>query len=329
MPRISVIVPVYNVEKYICRCIDSVLAQTFPDFELILVDDGSADSCPRICDEYAARDKRIRVIHQDNCGVSAARNTGIETSSGEYITFIDSDDYIDSAFFLNAVRTIHEKKADVYLAGHKEVKNQGVVREIAIAEDFCSTMDELSECQVIELLAKNYIASSCGKLISRQLVGTTRFDCSMNFGEDLKFMYEIIQKPGTMYAQAESYYYYWVEYRGGTNLTALVNEKKCISVAETYHILFESAKKWGKTSRYRQFVSDRWLADYAYLEQMIFDSSASLWKQHKMWSALLNNAEMRAVLMKNADKQQQVYIRHPTILLLKRYGSKLKRMFLR
>ncbi len=93
MTLISVIVPVYNVEPYLRRCIDSILSQTFTDFELILVDDGSTDNCPFICDDYAQKDSRIHVIHQDNGGVSNARNAGIRNATGKYITFCDSDDY--------------------------------------------------------------------------------------------------------------------------------------------------------------------------------------------------------------------------------------------
>ena len=94
MPLISVIVPVYNVEEYIRECIESVLNQTFEDYELILVDDGSPDRCGLICDEYAKRDKRIRVIHKENSGVSNARNAGLDAACGKYVYFMDSDDYI-------------------------------------------------------------------------------------------------------------------------------------------------------------------------------------------------------------------------------------------
>ena len=93
-PVLSIIVPVYNVEKYLARCIDSILAQTFTDFELILVDDGSTDNSGEICDEYAGKDPRIIVIHKENGGVSSARNHGLDIARGEYITFVDSDDQI-------------------------------------------------------------------------------------------------------------------------------------------------------------------------------------------------------------------------------------------
>lgn len=94
MPEVSVIVPVYNVETYLRNCIDSILAQTFDDFELILVDDGSPDGCPAICDEYARIDSRVKVIHKSNGGLSSARNTGMSVAMGEYILFCDSDDYV-------------------------------------------------------------------------------------------------------------------------------------------------------------------------------------------------------------------------------------------
>ena len=96
-PEISVIVPVYKVEKYLQQCIDSILVQTFTDFELLLIDDGSPDRCGEICEEYAQKDERIRVFHQENAGLSCARNTGLMNSSGKYVTYIDSDDYVKPA----------------------------------------------------------------------------------------------------------------------------------------------------------------------------------------------------------------------------------------
>ena len=95
---ISIIVPVYKVEKHLCQCIDSIINQTYKNLEIILVDDGSPDCCPKICDEYSKKDKRIKVIHKENGGLSSARNAGLDIASGEYISFIDSDDYISEKF---------------------------------------------------------------------------------------------------------------------------------------------------------------------------------------------------------------------------------------
>lgn len=105
-PMISVIVPVYNVEKYLSRCIDSVLMQTFTDFELLLVDDGSPDNSGMICDEYALKDVRVKVLHQENKGLSGARNAGIENSVGNYVVFIDSDDYVKDNYLCNLLQIL-------------------------------------------------------------------------------------------------------------------------------------------------------------------------------------------------------------------------------
>lgn len=117
MPYLSIIVPVYKVEAYINKCIDSILNQTFTDYELILVDDGSPDNCGKICDEYALRDERIKVIHQENAGLSAARNTGLRYASGQCIAFVDSDDYIDTKMYEILINAQKTNDADIVKCG--------------------------------------------------------------------------------------------------------------------------------------------------------------------------------------------------------------------
>ncbi|MCM1302372.1 MAG: glycosyltransferase [Alistipes senegalensis] len=116
-PEISIIVPVYKVERYLRQCLDSILGQTFGDWECIVVDDGSPDGCPQICDEYAARDPRFRVIHRANGGLSAARNSGLREAQGEYIGFVDSDDWIAPTMFERLYRLITEHDADMAQVG--------------------------------------------------------------------------------------------------------------------------------------------------------------------------------------------------------------------
>ena len=110
---ISVVIPVYNVEKYLAECVDSVLNQTYTNYEIILVDDGATDSSGRMCDEYAQKDPRIRVIHQKNGGLSAARNTGLEVAKGDYVYFLDSDDYIEACTLEHLMARANEEHADV------------------------------------------------------------------------------------------------------------------------------------------------------------------------------------------------------------------------
>lgn len=120
-PKISCIVPVYNVEKYLRRCVDSILNQTFTDFELILVDDGSLDNSPAICDEYAVKDSRIKVIHKVNGGVSSARNVGLDVAKGEWICFVDSDDLIEADYMQKMYEAAINNNSDFIMCGIQQI----------------------------------------------------------------------------------------------------------------------------------------------------------------------------------------------------------------
>lgn len=124
-PLLSIIVPVYKVENYLPKCIDSILAQTFTDFELILVDDGSPDNCPALCDATAEKDARVRVIHQKNGGLSAARNAGLDAARGAWIGFVDSDDYIAPEMYEVLYQAVQSTGADLALCDYAEVNEAG------------------------------------------------------------------------------------------------------------------------------------------------------------------------------------------------------------
>ena len=128
---ISVIVPVYNVERYLRRCVDSILHQTYQDLEVLLVDDGSTDASGAICDEYAAREERVTAVHQKNGGLSAARNTGLERAKGTYLCFVDSDDFLDSRMLETLCRDLQEQNADVAVVGFRMFERE---EELAPAE---------------------------------------------------------------------------------------------------------------------------------------------------------------------------------------------------
>lgn len=123
---ISVIIPVFRVEAYLRRCMDSVLAQTYEKMEIILVDDGSDDGCPAICDEYAGKDSRVKVIHQKNAGLSGARNTGIDQAKGDYLAFVDSDDYLSPEFLERLYRACLETDSDISVCRWEYVKGESI-----------------------------------------------------------------------------------------------------------------------------------------------------------------------------------------------------------
>lgn len=139
MAEVSIIVPVYQVENYIRKCIDSILAQTFTDFELILVDDGSKDKSGQICDEYAGMDQRVRVIHQENSGVAAARNHGIAYANGGYLCFVDADDWIEDGMIEQCISQMKENDADILRHGHTMElwKDEKCVNEEKECAEFC------------------------------------------------------------------------------------------------------------------------------------------------------------------------------------------------
>ena len=131
--KLSVIVPVYKSEKYLNRCVDSILCQTYVDLEIILIDDGSPDTCPQICDSYEKKDARVIVLHQKNAGVSAARNAGLDTATGDYITFVDSDDYIEPDMYSSMMQVAQKYSCDVVLCDcvkesptHKELYTHSI-----------------------------------------------------------------------------------------------------------------------------------------------------------------------------------------------------------
>ena len=127
VPEISIIVPVYKVEEYLSQCIDSILVQTFTNFELLLVDDGSPDRCGEMCEEYAQKDERIRVFHQENAGVSTARNKGLAEAYGKYIVFVDSDDYVDLDMFESMYNSAKKYDADFVRVDNYKERTDGAV----------------------------------------------------------------------------------------------------------------------------------------------------------------------------------------------------------
>lgn len=191
MANISVIVPVYKVEKYLKRCIDSILAQTYCDFELILVDDGSPDQCGTICEDYAKKDKRIVVLHRRNGGLSIARNTGIEwafvNSDSEYLTFIDSDDWIHPQYLELLFRAAEEKKVPVSICGFERLDkfDEKVMAHIV---NFDSEQMDAETLLVDHMWNFNY---AWGKLYQRKYFENIRYPEGKNF-EDTFTTYKIL-----------------------------------------------------------------------------------------------------------------------------------------
>lgn len=189
MVKLSVIVPVYNVEKHLKRCIDSIIKQTYKDFELILVDDGSTDNSPKICDEFCKQDKRIKVIHKENGGVSSARNAGLDIAEGDYISFIDSDDYIEVDMFKKLIQRIIENSADIAQCNFKVVcenekglKNK-VYKEVKVADRY-SALNES-----VDVPFSNVVWN---KIYKKEILSGIKFNENIKRFEDVDFTYRVL-----------------------------------------------------------------------------------------------------------------------------------------
>lgn len=206
MPLISVIVPVYKAEKYIHRCIDSIIAQTFTDFELILVDDGSPDNCGVICDDYAQRDSRIRVIHKSNGGVSSARNAGLDMASGAYIVFIDSDDSVDPAYLDVLYRN---KQFDFVTAGFRMQRPDGNWKEYNFCDDSVGR-DEVA-AHPSRFMGKYYFGGPLGKMFRKEIIDAhnIRFPLDIHNGEDIIFTFSYLKYVSLIKIVLQSGYNYY------------------------------------------------------------------------------------------------------------------------
>lgn len=187
---ISIIIPVYNSEKFLHKCVNSVLHQTFQNWELILVDDGSSDSSRRICDMCAQNNPQVRTIHKENGGVSSARNAGLDVAIGEYIMFVDSDDWLEPELCQELVDGI--RQSDIVIGGYKAFFAKGQVEHVA-KENKIQFPEEFPTISV-QLYENNLLNAPVSKLYRRSLIGIQRFDENTRLGEDFLFNLEYLPK---------------------------------------------------------------------------------------------------------------------------------------
>lgn len=194
MPMISVIVPVYNADKHLHCCIDSILAQSFTDFELLLIDDGSKDSSGRICDEYASKDSRIRVFHKENGGVSSARNLGLDNAKGEWVAMVDSDDYVKNGYLKDLYNEAIKHNADFVVQDFDFRKEDGTV----IARWYNPVRRFYTDKDIVPLLNEQSLDSrgcSVGMLFSNEILkqNNITYPLCMHFGEDSCFLFRYLR----------------------------------------------------------------------------------------------------------------------------------------
>lgn len=249
LPKISVIIPVYNVENYLHRCVDSVLNQTFQDFEIILIDDGSKDNSGKICDDYAQKDERIKVIHKKNARVSAARNDGIKMANGKYLSFIDSDDWIEPEMYQEMLNKAEEFKLDFIMCDYKKKSNNYEdKRTQPIREGYYSKDDiknELFQCLIMfDHIEYPPTISNWVCLINLEFLklNNLSYDEDIHYDEDSIFGSKIMYHATNFYYLKDHYLYNY--FYNPNSTTNTYNSKKWNSFLKINENL---VKYFGKT----------------------------------------------------------------------------------
>lgn len=248
MPKISIIVPVYKAENYLRRCVDSILNQTFTDFELILVDDGSPDRSGKICDEYARKDSRIRVFHKENGGVSSARQKGMDEAVGEYTIHADPDDWVEPNMLEELYRKAKEEEADMVICDffHNDGNKQSYIKQKPSALDNKTVLSELFQ---------QLHGSCCNKLVKRVCYsGKAKFPKEINCCEDLIWCVQVLPLCRKISYVGKAFYHYTVT--DGESQSKVISAKRSREDMKMLHTLelLLSSKREAMAAMYKRTV---------------------------------------------------------------------------
>ncbi|BCG60547.1 glycosyltransferase family 2 protein [Paenibacillus sp. URB8-2] len=234
-PVISIIVPIYNVENYLRKCIDSILNQSFRNFELILINDGSPDNCPEICDNYAEIDSRVRVVHKENGGLSEARNFGIDIAKGDYIGFVDSDDWIEYDMFEVMYEQVIKYQADIVVCGRYEVFNNVATEFKEYSGEVFIYNNKQSVSMLLEDKEINHFAWD--KIYKKELFSSIRYPIGKYY-EDIFTTHRLFIKSEKVVFVSRPKYYYLkrAESITGSISSKKVYDKFCASVEQYKNI---------------------------------------------------------------------------------------------
>jgi glycosyltransferase involved in cell wall biosynthesis len=273
-PSISVIVPVFNVEHYLRRCLDSISAQTFAEFEVVLVDDGSTDGSADICREYVDRDRRFRLVQQENGGLSAARNAGIEHSCGTFLSFIDGDDAVAPRMLevLHDLITKHE--ASMSVCSINNVYGSRIVPQYPTQETFvCDGQEALR----LTLEGKRIPGSICCKLLRRSDLGSVRFPIGLTY-EDAYFIMQLTNSLRQVAVTTEPLYQY---YHREQSITTVRFSPKALDVITVYAFVLEQIRVQ-YPALIRQAEFRYYWAHFVVLDRMLLTGNRDTLKEHRV-----------------------------------------------
>lgn len=238
---VSVIVPVYNAQSYLERCVKSIIMQTYKNLEIILVDDGSPDNCPQICDEWIKKDNRIKVIHKENGGVSSARNTGLDSAKGDFVSFVDADDIIQPGMITTLVTYLENNCLDVVSTSYQKFNDVNQIQEYPIGENQIFTKEE-ALLRAIDHWKYHMFSTVWGKVFRLDIAKKIQFDNNLIHSEDSKFMFDYILNSDRIgYVDSKNYCYY--QNLSGAVSNASGNSKSQLSVILAYNYMYQEVQK--------------------------------------------------------------------------------------
>ncbi len=244
-PKISVIVPVYNVEKYLNKCVESIVNQTYKNLEIILIDDGSPDKCPMICDEWAEKDDRIKVIHKENGGVSSARNAGLDLSSGDFIGFVDADDFVKENMYSCLIDDLIKHQSDISMCSINFLDENGNIFKSDYALDSANFIEENCNKLINEMYKTCYChwVALWNKLFAKEIFKTLRFPEGRLF-EDWTIVPMIYFECKRLSYISDKLYNYSASREGSAVHTYTVKRHYDCVCADYDHFLFFSEKNF-------------------------------------------------------------------------------------
>ena len=324
MPKLSVIVPVYNTEEYLRECIDSILAQTFTDFELILVNDGSTDGSGAICDEYAGKDPRIRVIHQQNGGITVARKSGVRVACGEYVTFVDSDDWIEREMYATMLDYGQKAAPDIVICGMLIETSKGILPRKEIIEAGFYNKNRMQK-NVYPIMLFDFVhgapavnPSLCNKLFKKQLLGSIieQVNDTITYGEDALCTYSCLLDADGIYITDRYMYHY------RNHSESACNTYSC-SLLEKFSLLITQLQ-----SQFQQRDQDMMYQLYGYAarhslecirSELLHSNGISYWKKRRVITDFLRNPLMRESISYSILKVHHLKTKVKLFLCQKRY----------
>jgi glycosyltransferase involved in cell wall biosynthesis len=260
---ISIIVPVYNNDIYLNKCIDSILKQTYRNIEIILINDGSTDNSGKICEEYVAKDDSIKIIHQQNKGVSVARNNGLAIAKGEYIGFVDGDDYIKEDMFEYLLNLLEQNSADISMCNYYSFDDN----KISVKNVFKKDLIVLSSNNALEMIFTSLAFSCWNKLFKRKLFENELFETDISMGEDLYIIFKLFCKSKNIVVGNEiKYYYNRINTKSSTKQEFNIGK---LSFFKVISYILDYANSTNNKKLYREALKSRTYHAIGFLRQII------------------------------------------------------------